>query len=527
VPLVVWPDLAEPYTASKWALLAVFAAAWLLVERLVHGSRGTPFFLRRTWPAWAPLAAIVLAGSLRNGLDWALEPLTARAAFVAVAFCGYWQFRRERAGPVPASGALLVSTLAVGAVCLVQVAGLDPLWWLPGGDHRSATFGNANMAAQFLGLASVFLLAAHGEGKSGRRRERAAELCAAIAVAYAVLVGARSAALALAAGVAALAGLGRLRRGRAARIGVAAAVLGALAALPAPGPVGPLSAELRQSKSASAGWRLAVWSDTLRLVADHPAGVGAGNFEHAFVPYALAGRAKPGEAIVFRSPHSEPLRLVAEEGIAGALLLLGLLGALARALHRSRSFAGWRSGDGALLVSCGAFLSVESLFQFPFELAFPALVSAQLVGLALASTDEPEAARASRRARARLADVLCALGALAFAVAAGRLVSARVLAGRTADAAALERACALDPRRLEACTQAAWLRGTAGDHAGLRKGAARVLERAPHYFPALKLLGEDLLAEGRTAEGCLYLRRYDALFGGRSSASEFVRARCQ
>jgi hypothetical protein len=277
-----------------------------------------------------------------------------------------------------------------------------------------------------------------------------------------------------------------------------------------------------------------VWSDTLELVRDQPAGVGSGNFEHAFIPYALAGRSKPGEAIVFRSPHNDYLRLAAEEGIAVALLLLGLLIALGRAVRRSAAIARWRSEPKTLLASGGVFFLVEASFQFPFELAFPSLLAAVLLGLALACAEAPtnptlaSVPLPSRTVLRRAGDAATLLLALGIGAALVRTATAeRLVASSGGDAAALERACALDPRRLEACVEAAWLRGRDGDHAALRDGVRRVLQRSPHYFPALKLLGEDLLAQGETVAGCRHLRAYDGMFGGRSSVSERVRDVCR
>jgi hypothetical protein len=261
-------------------------------------------------------------------------------------------------------------------------------------------------------------------------------------------------------------------------------------------------------------------------------GVGAGNFEHAFIPYALAGRSQPGETLVFRSPHNEYLRLVAEEGFAAAILLLALVALLVRELHRSPVFPGWRSDPGVLLAAGGVFLGVEAFFQFPFEMAFPSLLAAVLLGLALACLDESPASPGdgseAEDRRLRLAgDVACVVVALAIGAGVTRVAVAESLpVSHRDDVAALERACALDPRRVEACVEAAWLRSRAGEHAAARRALDAVLRRSPYYFPAIKLLGEDLLTAGERDAGCRHLRRYDEMFGGRSSAHVRVRASC-
>jgi len=532
VPLAATPSFVEPYTSVKWHLLAAFAALWLLAERFAFGGRGLPGVVALAWPAWAALAVSVVVGSLRNGLGWAVQPLTARATFVALALASYWCFRRTRLALGPLRAATLAAVSIVVLLGLLQFGGVDLLSWLPDGDHRSATFGNVNMAAEFAGLALVVVLAVPPSGAACWRRRADSllgEVVAAGALAYLWLAGTRSVGLALVVATGVLLLLRRVTTGRLLRTAGGAALLAGLVSVVAV--TAPLVSSRPESKRASAAWRLAVWSDTLRLVADHPAGVGAGNFENAFIPYALAGQSKPGEAIVFRSPHDDYLRLVSEEGVGGALLLLGLLVALAPALHQAPSVGRWRSAPGALLASCGAFLLVEAAFQFPFELACPSLLAAVLLGLALACTEPPaeasSAPAASRRSLRRLGDAATLLLALGIGCGLVRVAWAeRLAASGRADVVAQERACALDPRRLDACVQSAWLRSRAGEHEAARQTLQSVLRRSPWYLPAIKLLGEDLLSAGQAAEGCRSLRRYDAMFGGRSSVHQRIREFC-
>jgi hypothetical protein len=155
------------------------------------------------------------------------------------------------------------------------------------------------------------------------------------------------------------------------------------------------------------------------------------------------------------------------------------------------------------------------------------------LGLALACTEappDPGSAGPPGPPRPRLlwtGDAATVLLALAIGLGLVRTAAAEQLAVRPgADVAALERACALDPRRLEACVEAAWLRSRAGEHEAAREALAAVLRRSPSYIPAIKLLGEDFLAAGEAAAGCRHLRRYDAMFGGRSSVSPRVSASC-
>lgn len=529
VPLAASPRFSDQFTSVKWHLLAALAACWLLVERFACSSRGLPRVVVRTWPACASLGLLVIVGSLRRGPGWAMEPLLARATFATVALAAFWRFRRTGLGLASVRAAVLFAAAIVVSLGLVQLAGFEPMPWLTTTDHRSATFGNANMAAQFVGLSVVVLLARFPPPAAARRL--AAEIVAGGGVAYVSLASSRSVALALAVALLTVGLLRRLTVGALLRVGAVALVSAGLVVLAAPHGIGPLDPTTRAGKQMSASLRLRVWSDSVGLVRDHPLGVGAGNFEPAFIPYALAGRSKPGETIVFRSPHNEYLRLLAEEGVVGASLLLALLARLVSGLRRSPAAGAWRSDPGVLLAAVGVFLAVEAFFQFPFELAYPSLLAAVLLGLAFAASEESPARQSldgfRGEGRRRAGDVATGVAALAIGVGLARVVAAEYLAtnGRQS-VARLERACGLDPRRLEACVEAAWLHSRAGEHVAARRALDGVLRRSPDYFPAIKLLGEDLLAAGERAAGCRHLRRYDQMFGGRSSAHELVGTAC-
>jgi O-antigen ligase len=509
---------SDPFTSAKWYVLEALAAAWLVAERFANGGRELPSFLRRHGALVAVLVVLSVLNALRHGAGLAVEPLIARVSLAAIVLSACSCFRRTQLRLDALRGSVALGAAVVVAVGLAQMAGVNPLSWLTAGDQRSATFGNVNMAAQFVGLAVVFALAsppAAGLVRLGR------ELSIAAGLAYVALAGTRSVALALVAALLVLAVVRRLSLALALRTVALALLLGALVLAAAP--TRPPAFAAGASKQVSARMRLAVWTDTLALIRDHPFGVGAGGFERAFMPYALGGRSRPGERLVFLSPHNELLRLVAEEGLPGAALALALLYLLARELHRRGGPGWWRSDIGALLASVGAFLAVESMFQFPFALAAPSLLACLLLGLALAVLEpvpgavEPTPSRRGRVA-ARAGDAVCLLVAVAIAVGLARTAAADYLfANRRGDREALERACALEPRRLDACVEAAWRSSRDGDHDGAEARLREVLAVSPAYLPAIKLLAEDLFEAGRLEDACREARVYDALLGGRGA----------
>lgn len=469
------------------------------------------------------------------------EPLLARVTFVALAWCAYAYFSRNGLRTQAFQAALTVSSIVVIAVGLAQVlgltraVGLEPLLGLTASDGRSATFGNVNIAAQFVGFALTLLVAhrAH-RARAPLWRSLTSDVLVATGLGYVFTVGSRSAMLALAASFAVIA---VLTRGRG--VGVASRRPLFVAAVVAVSLIGvawstgrlpgspPFGAADHPLKAESLRLRTHLWKGAAELVRDHPLGVGSGNFLHAFLPYQLRDERLRSEAIVYSSPHNELLRALSEEGVLWCALAGYLLLRLGAAVRRQARARHWPLP--AVIVAGGtAFLAVESAFQFPFAMAFGCLSAAVLLGLALSflETDgRPAVAEpVAWRPAARLATIAAALvGAFALA----RLVRSDYLTGTAApDAARPHEACQLNPRNLRACLNAAWLDARAGNRQDARVRAAAILDRSPYYYPAIKLLADESLAQGDVRAGCFHLWIYDSLFDGRSSEHDRLSALC-
>jgi O-antigen ligase len=120
-----------------------------------------------------------------------------------------------------------------------------------------------------------------------------------------------------------------------------------------------------------AGSRMEIWEPTWKMVSDHPAGVGLGNYEVVERVYVDPGR----EGIRYRHVHSDYLQLVAEAGWAGAVALVaGFFLFLGRGIWRVRRI-GFDVGRFRLLVAVGALAGLCSMgFHsfFDFNLQIPA-----------------------------------------------------------------------------------------------------------------------------------------------------------
>jgi hypothetical protein len=292
------------------------------------------------------------------------------------------------------------------------------------------------------------------------------------------------------------------------------------ATAPLPGP-GALDAKWH-----SLDVRLALWRATLQMIRDRPLGVGSGNFVHAFIPYQDRDDLLRDESLLFSSPHDEYLRVLAEEGVVACALITVLLLRVLGALRRSPVIAGGRSREGALLGAMIVFTAVESALQFPFALASGCLMVTAMLGLALSCLEPDPGAtvppRPSGPWRAAAAAVAAVMAVVLCRVAASEylFVNGKGVEG------AQDRACRLNPRNVAACVDAAWLHARRGEGGIARAGLLEVLDRSPHYPPAIKLLGELALVLGDRDAGCRYLRRYDELVAGRSSLHGRLMADC-
>jgi O-antigen ligase len=192
---------------------------------------------------------------------------------------------------------------------------------------------------------------------------------------YAILVvlpplywsGSRSAWLGLVAGMTVVAGLLGMRRGL--KRGLLFFIATPLA-LGAAGAVVWMLSPMVQERVADAlkgNVRLALWRDTLLMIADQPwLGSGPGQYRWVYPQYWR-------NLDIYINPeyaHNDYLQLVAEFGIFGAALLLGALGwALIRLLRQIRSGDAER-GDFLIAGFAGACAaaSVHALFDYNFQL---------------------------------------------------------------------------------------------------------------------------------------------------------------
>jgi O-antigen ligase len=510
VPLVVDPFGAD--TQGAKALLLALCGGLLLILDGAAAWRGRPV----PQPGAPEALLMLLAGWSAASLGWATNPALGGARVLLLGgMLGVARGLRAEVQGAESAARWLRGLLAAGALAVavdtVLIVMARPELQDSTLKHASQLFVHNNMAASFvmalvpLGLAALLL-------STGIAR-LALSLFLAGALSYLLLLGSRAGVLGAVLGMLVTGGLFLLRErlhgaappGRRMLL-VAGALVLAAALLPLSESARGLAKDAYYTGVRLTGldlgdtsFRPILWRKTLELSAEHPfGGVGAGNFPVVFPRFEHQKVAKP-------HAHNDALQVLAELGVPGLLLFLGLLATTALSLWGAlRGGDRVRFGVAAGLLGLLLVLVVGGLFEVPFALGATALTYAFVIGLCGVLQPTSWAPLPPRRA---IVAVIC--GALLTGLAAWRLPASYWMARAhaAAEAGRLDEAVA-------ACDSAARLRTGAynpeqlAGQLELQRGrpeaalehARRALELAPWSSELLVDEGKALFALGRFAE---------------------------
>lgn len=367
VEIVVLPGAASPFRMPKevLALIVILIVAGLSIA----GQLGRGRLVLR----WSPVATVLIALPLIQFLSglWAANPRLAHNAALqsAIWVCGaLWiatTTDRERKRILAATA---IGAAISGVVLIAQAAGMAVFSLGPEGPtgrlNLTGLTGNPADLAMAAVLLLPLILAAPGAAARPWFRWSLAVLLTLAAVVSQTLTG--MAALGLV-------WLTWLVQQRSRRLWLAAAA--AAVALAAMGLATGLNARIeRQVKRLEEGdWysllsaRSDGWTAAGEMIRSRPiTGVGAANFTYAYYPSRVAWIERSESvghraelATHFRFAHCEPVQVVAELGVPGALWIIGLAIVLIRFRPR---------GDPLLPLAAAAFLPF-ALLHFPTHLA--------------------------------------------------------------------------------------------------------------------------------------------------------------
>ncbi|MBI4576849.1 MAG: O-antigen ligase family protein [Planctomycetes bacterium] len=391
LPLAVHPGIYSSYYLPRTCVLEVGALATLAcwVASLAAGGTGGLARTGRLAPIACPAAALGLlngAGCLRGEPGALAEGL--RVASALGLFLVARQVVRTRSGARVLAGAMTIALATVAALGLAQVAGLE-LGLYRQLQGAASSFGHYNHAAQWLVQALPVALGLALDRGAPRVLRALAWTTVPAAAAFALLLGSRGGALALAAVATASLALTAWRSPPRRWVpGVLLVVAGlAAAALVASRTSLPHAAlERVTGLLGSSGWahrsRLPYWRATLAMAADHPLrGVGPGQWEREIPRYAVLLEENEGTVynltMQFRRAHNDYLQVLAELGAPGLGAMAALVAAVAacltghlRALRTGTGPGPEAGGPVAAGAAAGALGALaHAVVDFPFQLS--------------------------------------------------------------------------------------------------------------------------------------------------------------
>ena len=400
VALAVVPDEAILRPKMVWGRGLVLAAACVLLAATALAGR-----IELRWRAFLAASLLPAAVALARGLLGPIESAAlardelGRLALLPLAA---WTTAAVLDGPRWRQRFVIALSLAglwVGAHAVLQrVAGLVPIGIEPA-SRSDAGFGNPVFLGAWLAMTTPMLLA-EAMAEPGRSRWPAA---VAAGLCLPALLGSGSAGAWLALAVALLVGvLLVVPASRALNVALAAGGA-AIAALLLMHP----NVLLRPRTHGL------IWRDTLGMFLERPWGVGPGQFQLSFLPFASDAllAAHPRSSVIINDAHCEALQIAAELGWPGLLAMLWVISTLAASVKRVLGGPAERARDAVRLVAAlaGAAGCVAQSFVSP-DLRFQ--VTTVMLGILLgfaASFDESESLPLRGGRPVRLVVLLAAL----------------------------------------------------------------------------------------------------------------------
>jgi O-antigen ligase len=516
MPLMMTIYFNDPFTVVKWLWLYVLGSA-LLIRQLFQGK---PFELPRlsrfAWVCTFALGAVWFLNYFIQDVNPIQAPTLERALFVIIGVFAFQCFSSEdspRVFTIP----VVLSSFPFLIWAANQFSDCQTGVIRPDVDQScfAGAFGNSNMSAEFLAVA----LACQADTIARTQHKwlkyftsallAPTMMCIFLYQSRSVILGSSGLILFL-----------LLFRNHVSR----KLVLGSIVAAA----VGVMGVSRLQSqgfqiadKSHSTNTRGLLYLDTLDLIKDKPWGLGLSMYEFGVQPYRYMGRSPVQEHEVFKTPHSEPLRFAAQDGLQYLILVLILAFLCARNWLRKRGEIS--RIDNLFLFGFAIVMTPEILFQFALENAFPFLAVCTVLAYGFSRLYKVPEQTLSIQPKFPFR----AAFALLITVFSLDLIVSRYLeANYQRDAGMSYLACQLEPLNWRACFNSARFDIEAGRHELASQHLTAELIKRPYNYAALNLWSLVQFKTGRLDRGCQTLNFYDALFDGQSRQHNFYFATC-
>lgn len=260
--------------------------------------------------------------------------------------------------------------------------------------------------------------------------------------------------------------------------------------------------------STSVRWNLV--RDTLEMIKQNPLGFGLGTYEFNAIPYLDHVRSYLNEQIIFRSPHVEMLRFMAEDGILASILMVLMFGSYAiDNLHKLQKVI----RDHPEIPCFALFFFVQFLFQFPLENPFPNFMTALLLGYTIAFIGKKNT-RIKEKSKHLVFIVL--LGLLSVGVLS-KVFSSYISYWHPKRKILNVIAYTIDPSHWAARLNVVRIYLDTNQLIEAEALAREELKERPNNFRAMGYLIQIFLKQNRIAEACHLIHKLDQFFGKNSS----------
>jgi O-antigen ligase len=529
LPLLFSSKFNDHYTVIKW--LGLQFVAVLICLSFV--SRSAELKLPRlSFRALALVGCLVLSYS---GVTIIFAPrnilleLSDWLSFLVIVIAAYSCETTSCAGIVKAT---VLGTIIVTVYCGLHAFGIDPIGYAP--PAVTSSFGYPNMAAEYLALS--ILVHFWGLTFLSSRLWRWTTAISTIAACVLLLVlGSRAALIGL--GVSQIGwaayDLLVLHRGKRealfrchfAIILITVSVLVGKTDLISKyhfesSPLPVLDAQVHLEKPRNIEIRLARWANSLRMIEEHPWGVGPENFEFSYLSYYKSKKldSEITETLLAKTPHNALIQAFCEGGIPLGIFLLFSVSYFLVFLIKARPAC---SSQMPFPLALFAFFFVDAMVAFPLGNAVPFFFFAFGLGFIcqVAKVPPVKFGSAGRVIALSMAGVL-------FVVGVDRAYSAFVEANYNSNYSHLDRACFIYPPNWRTCAQKGWLELQSGAPARAIRTFETIAKGAPNQFVAMRGLLEAQIAASNFEDGCHTAQRYFCLFPHSPHVQSFYKQRC-
>jgi O-antigen ligase len=274
------------------------------------------------------------------------------------------------------------------------------------------------------------------------------------------------------------------------------------------------SNQIEETKKKNISTRIARWTNTLRMIQEHPFGIGPGRYTFEYVSYhnAVLRDEEISESTISKTPHNSYLQAAVSGGIPCLLILIALIFLFIRFLLNQK-----QTQEMTISILFFTFILVNCFFAFPLDNLYPFFMTAIFLGLALSQKPWKPQYRSS----SYLLFPTIALSYFSFIFLASELFYQNKF-HYPSNAIA----CSFFPENWYFCSQKIRLQYQQKQYLDTIASSQELLRYTPNNFVYLFYLFAAYSALGEKEKSCKALKSYDNLFNQSSKLHHYLKTYC-